>query len=59
MNIGGHGIVGELRNGPGKTVLLRADINALPMEEQTGLEYASKKRMVDITDNVENPVMHA
>jgi amidohydrolase len=59
MNIGGHGIVGELRNGPGKTVLLRADIDALPMEEQTGLEYASKKRMVDITDNVEKPVMHA
>jgi amidohydrolase len=58
-NIGGHGLVGLFRNGAGKTVLLRADIDALPMEEQTGLPYASKKRMVDITDNVEKPVMHA
>lgn len=58
-HIGGHGLVGILRNGAGKTVLLRADIDALPMEEQTGLEYASKKRMVDITDNIEKPVMHA
>lgn len=58
-NIGGHGVVGVFRNGPGKTVLLRADIDALPMEEQTGLEYSSTKRMVDITDGVEKPVMHA
>ena len=58
-NIGGHGVVGVFRNGKGKTILLRADIDALPMEEQTGLEYASKKRMLDRTDNVEKPVMHA
>lgn len=58
-NIGGHGLVGILRNGTGKTVLLRADIDALPMEERTGLEYASTKRMVDTTDNIEKPVMHA
>ena len=58
-NIGGHGVVGILRNGDGKTVLLRADIDALPIQEQTGLEYASKKRMIDITDNIEKPVMHA
>jgi hypothetical protein len=29
------------------------------MEKQTGIEYSSKKEMVDITDNVEKPVMHA
>ncbi|APA13429.1 hypothetical protein SS1G_07966 [Sclerotinia sclerotiorum 1980 UF-70] len=58
-NIGGHGIVGILRSGTGKTVLLRADIDALPLQEQTGLPYASTKRMIDITDNVEKPVMHA
>ena len=58
-NVGGHGVVGILRNGKGKTVLLRADIDALPIQEQTGLEYASTKRMVDVTDNVEKPVMHA
>lgn len=58
-NIGGHGVVGVLRNGIGKTVLLRADMDALPMREQTGLEYASTKRMVDVADNIEKPVMHA
>jgi amidohydrolase len=58
-NIGGHGVVGILRNGEGKTVLLRADMDALPLEEQTGLKYASTKRMVDVTDGVEKPVMHA
>ncbi|KAI4246776.1 MAG: hypothetical protein L6R40_001805 [Gallowayella cf. fulva] len=58
-NIGGHGVVGILRNGNGNTVLLRADIDALPVEEQTGLDYASTKRMVDVADDVERPVMHA
>ncbi|KAI9683617.1 MAG: hypothetical protein M1829_004921 [Trizodia sp. TS-e1964] len=58
-NIGGHGVVGILRNGEGKTVLLRADMDALPLEEQTGLDYSSTKRMVDVADNAEKPVMHA
>jgi amidohydrolase len=57
--IGGHGVVGILRNGDGKTILLRADMDALPLQEQTGLNYASTKRMVDIADNTEKPVMHA
>ena len=57
-NIGGHGIAALLFNGDGPTVLLRADFDALPIEERTGLEYSSKKRMVD-ADGVEKPVMHA
>ncbi|KAI9786385.1 MAG: hypothetical protein M1839_006845 [Geoglossum umbratile] len=58
-DIGGHGVVGVLRNGPGNTVLLRAELDALPLQEQTGLPFASRKRMVDVTDGVEKPVMHA
>ena len=41
-NIGGHGIAALLHNGSGPTVLLRADFDALPIEERTGLPYASK-----------------
>jgi amidohydrolase len=41
-NIGGHGLAAVLKNGPGKTVLLRADMDALPLDEKTGLPYASK-----------------
>ncbi|HXT06644.1 MAG TPA: amidohydrolase [Roseiarcus sp.] len=41
--IGGTGVVGLLRNGDGATVLLRADMDALPIEERTGLPYASDK----------------
>jgi hippurate hydrolase len=42
-NVGGHGVVAVLENGPGKTVLIRADMDALPLPEPeaTGLEYAS------------------
>ena len=58
-SLGGHGLIGILSNGPGKTVLLRADTDALPVEELTGLEYASKKREVDVEDGVEKSVMHA
>ncbi|KAK4608972.1 N(alpha)-acyl-glutamine aminoacylase [Fulvia fulva] len=57
-NIGGHGIAALLHNGSGPTVLLRADFDALPVEERTGLPYASKRRMKD-ADGVEKPVMHA
>ncbi|KAI4186952.1 MAG: hypothetical protein L6R41_003147 [Letrouitia leprolyta] len=56
--IGGHGLAGILRNGVGKTVLLRADMDALPIKEDTGLEYASKVTMRD-NDDVVKPVMHA
>ncbi|MFF0227867.1 amidohydrolase [Streptomyces sp. NPDC004629] len=40
--IGGTGVVGVLRNGDGPTVLLRADMDALPVQEETGLPYASR-----------------
>ncbi len=56
--VGGTGVVGVLRNGPGPTVMLRADMDALPLEERTGLPYASTARAVD-DDGAEVPVMHA
>jgi len=56
--IGGHGQIAILENGEGKTILLRADIDALPVAEKTGLPYASKKTQLD-TDGVVKPVMHA
>jgi amidohydrolase len=57
-NIGGYGLVGILRNGPGKTILLRADMDALPIKEATGLPYASSVTMRD-GDGIIKPVMHA
>ena len=56
--IGGTGVVGVLANGDGPTVLLRADMDALPVEEQTGLPYASTVTARDLDGN-EVPVMHA
>ncbi|MDI6718467.1 MAG: amidohydrolase [Methanomicrobiales archaeon] len=43
--IGGHGVVGVLENGPGAVVLLRAEMDALPIEEKTGLPYASRRKV--------------
>lgn len=45
--IGKTGVVGLLRNGDGPTVMLRADMDALPVEEATGLPYASKVTVAD------------
>jgi amidohydrolase len=56
--IGGTGVVAVLHNGDGPTVLLRADMDALPVREQTGLPYASTVTARD-ADGVEVPVMHA
>src|SRR6188508_219911 len=56
--VGGTGVVAVLDNGPGPTVLLRADIDALPVEEDTGLPYASTRRATDRSGR-EVPVAHA
>jgi hippurate hydrolase len=56
--VGGHGIVGVLRNGPGPTVLVRTDMDALPVTERTELPYASKERSRD-KDGNDVGVMHA
>ncbi|MFI6485618.1 amidohydrolase [Nonomuraea sp. NPDC050663] len=56
--VGRTGVVGLLRNGAGATVLLRADFDALPVEERTGLPYASTARGTD-PDGNDVPVMHA
>ena len=56
--VGGTGVVGVLSNGPGSTVLLRADMDALPIAERTGLAYASVARGIGL-DGQETPVMHA
>jgi hippurate hydrolase len=56
--VGGTGVVGVLRNGEGPTVLLRADMDALPVREATGLPYASEETGTD-ADGTEVPVMHA
>ncbi len=56
--IGGYGIVGVLKNGNGPTVLIRTDMDALPIVEQTGLPYMSTVRVKDENGN-EVGVMHA
>lgn len=54
---GGTGVVGILRNGEGPVVGFRADTDGLPIEEQTGLEYASTQRGT-LKDGTSVPVMH-
>lgn len=56
--VGGHGVVGVFRNGPGPTVLVRTDLDALPVKELTGLAYASQVRTTNDL-GVEVDVMHA
>lgn len=56
--VGGTGIVAVLENGPGPVVLVRADMDGLPVIEQTGLPGASKVR-VTTKEGVETGVMHA
>src|SRR4051812_3711431 len=57
-NVGGFGVVGVLKNGPGKTLLLRSDMDALPVAEETGLPYASNVRISD-SRGASVGVMHA
>src|SRR5437868_5118893 len=56
--VGKTGVVGLMRNGAGPTVMLRADMDALPVKEATGLPYASKVTATD-TSGKTVPVMHA
>ena len=56
--VGRTGIVAVLKNGPGPTLLIRADMDALPVVEQTGLAYASKVRATPAS-GIETGVMHA
>ncbi len=57
-NVGGYGVVGILENGEGPNVMLRADLDGLPVKEATNLPYASTVRVADSTGN-EVGVMHA
>jgi len=57
-HVGGTGVVGVLKNGPGPTVMLRTELDALPVEEKTGLPYASKIHTKDDSGR-DVPVMHA
>ena len=57
-NVGGYGVVGVMKNGAGPTVLLRADMDALPVLEKTGKPYASNATTVDASGNTVN-IMHA
>src|SRR3954454_12106893 len=56
--VGGTGVVGVLKNGSGPTVMLRTELDALPVEEKTGLPYASAVRVKDDA-GTDVPVMHA
>ena len=57
-HVGKTGVVAVMKNGPGKTLLIRADMDALPVKEQTGLPFASKARGTTL-DGVETAIMHA
>ncbi|OYV89449.1 MAG: peptidase M20 [Planctomycetia bacterium 21-64-5] len=58
QNVGGHGVVAVMENGPGKTLLIRTDLDALPVTERTDLVYASKVT-VKGESGLETGVMHA
>ena len=57
-NVGGTGVVAVLKNGAGPVVMLRTELDALPVEEKTGLPYASKVRAKDDAGH-DVAVMHA
>jgi amidohydrolase len=56
-HVGGTGVVAVLANGPGKTVMLRTELDALPVEEKTGVPFASTVRAKDLTGH-DVPVGH-
>ena len=57
-DVGGYGVVAVMKNGDGPTVMLRADMDALPLEEKTGLPYESQA-MGQTHTGKDAPVMHA
>ena len=57
-NIAKTGLVGVLKNGEGPTLMIRADMDGLPVLEKSGLPYASTRRQVNL-DGEDQPVMHA
>jgi len=57
-NVGGHGLVGVLKNGSGPTILVRTDLDGLPVQEQTGVPYASTVQTTDENGDTVS-VMHA
>jgi len=57
-HVGKSGLIALLRNGPGPVLMLRADMDALPVKEQTGLAFASKA-IGKLPDGSPTPVMHA
>src|SRR5947209_17650359 len=56
--VGGVGVVGVMKNGAGPTLLIRSDMDALPVQEETGVAYASTAHMKDVAGQLV-PVMHA
>ena len=58
QNVGGNGVVALLKNGVGKTIMLRADMDALPIKEKTRADYASTKKALD-QEGKEVFTMHA
>ena len=57
--VGGTGVVATLENGPGPRVMMRADMDGLPVEEKSGLAYASTATQTDTITGETVPVMHA
>jgi hippurate hydrolase len=56
--VGGYGVVAVMKNGEGPTLMMRADMDALPLEEKTGVPYSSKVKSADYKGQ-DAPVMHA
>src|SRR5436305_4798558 len=57
-HVGGYGVVAVMKNGEGKTLLVRTDLDALPVKEETAAQYASSVVTKDLAGQVV-PVMHA
>lgn len=57
-DVGGHGVVGVIRNGEGPVILIRGDMDALPITEETGLPYASRVKVTTL-GGTRSGVMHA